>query len=53
MKKRIIDILIILVGALLFALAVNLYAIPNEFGEGGVTGLTIILYYLYEWSPDS
>ncbi|QMV42017.1 YitT family protein [Cohnella cholangitidis] len=51
MKKRIIDILIILAGALLFALAVNLYAIPNEFGEGGVTGITIILYYLYEWSP--
>jgi uncharacterized membrane-anchored protein YitT (DUF2179 family) len=32
-------------------LAVNLFIIPNEFGEGGVTGITIISYYLYEWSP--
>lgn len=34
-----------------FALAVNLFVIPNEFGEGGVTGVTIILYYLFQWSP--
>jgi uncharacterized membrane-anchored protein YitT (DUF2179 family) len=32
-------------------LAVNLFVIPNEFGEGGVTGLTMITYYLYQWSP--
>ena len=29
----------------------NLFVIPNELGEGGVTGITIITYYLYEWSP--
>ncbi|OPA79226.1 hypothetical protein BVG16_09035 [Paenibacillus selenitireducens] len=51
MKKRIMDIFIIMIGALIFALAVNLFVIPNEFGEGGVTGLTIILYYLFQWSP--
>ncbi|GIN85813.1 membrane protein [Heyndrickxia sporothermodurans] len=51
MKKRLIDILIIIIGAFIFALAVNLFVIPNEFGEGGVTGTTIILYYLFEWSP--
>lgn len=51
MKKRIIDIFVIMAGALLFALAINLFVIPNEFGEGGVTGITIILYYLFEWSP--
>lgn len=51
MKKRIIDILFIIAGAFLFALAVNLFVIPNEFGEGGVTGLTIIFYYLFQWSP--
>lgn len=39
------------VGALFFALSVNLFVIPNELGEGGVTGITIITYYLYEWSP--
>lgn len=51
MKKRAIELLFIIVGSFLFALAVNLFVIPNDFGEGGVTGVTIILYYLYEWSP--
>ncbi len=51
MKKRAVDFLYILVGAFIFALAVNLFVIPNELGEGGVTGLTIIAYYLYKWSP--
>jgi uncharacterized membrane-anchored protein YitT (DUF2179 family) len=51
MKKRFADIGIIIVGAFLFALAVNLFIIPNDFGEGGVTGVTIILYYLFQWSP--
>lgn len=51
MKKLIWDIVSIILGALLFSLAVNLFVIPNEFGEGGVTGLTMITYYLYQWSP--
>ncbi|WP_409340625.1 YitT family protein [Paenibacillus sp. MBLB4367] len=51
MIKRSIDIVVIMAGALLFALAINLFVIPNEFGEGGVTGITIILYYLFAWSP--
>ena len=38
-------------GAFLFALAVNLFVIPNDLAEGGVTGITIILYYLFVWSP--
>lgn len=51
MKKRISDLLFIIVGSFIFALAVNLFVIPNDLGEGGVTGLTIIAYYLYGWSP--
>jgi uncharacterized membrane-anchored protein YitT (DUF2179 family) len=51
MKKFIMDFLMIAIGALLFALAVNLFVIPNDLGEGGVTGLTIIAYYLFGWSP--
>ncbi|MFJ7186056.1 YitT family protein [Lysinibacillus xylanilyticus] len=51
MKKFITDFLMIAIGALLFALAVNLFVIPNDLGEGGVTGLTIIAYYLFGWSP--
>jgi uncharacterized membrane-anchored protein YitT (DUF2179 family) len=51
MKKRIVDIACLMVGAFFFALAVNLFVIPNDLAEGGVTGITIILYYLFQWSP--
>lgn len=51
MKKFTIDFIIIMIGAFLFALAINLFVIPNDLGEGGVTGVTIILYYVMEWSP--
>ncbi|MGX4200227.1 YitT family protein [Bacillus sp. JK74] len=51
MKKRLLDVLMLIIGAFIFALAVNLFAIPNDLGEGGVTGITLILYYLFEWSP--
>nr|WP_214631195.1 YitT family protein [Paenibacillus agaridevorans] len=51
MKKISRDLLILMLGSALFALAVNVFIIPNELGEGGVTGVTIILYYLFEWSP--
>ena len=43
--------LFLLLSVHFFALGVNLFVIPNEFGEGGVTGITIITYYLFEWSP--
>ncbi|KAA6450005.1 YitT family protein [Bacillus atrophaeus] len=51
MKKRMLDMLLIVAGAFFFALAVNLFAIPNDLGEGGVTGITLILYYVFQWSP--
>ncbi|MFD0961648.1 YitT family protein [Paenibacillus chungangensis] len=51
MKRRIWDIVMIMIGALIFALSINLFVIPNELGEGGVVGVTIILYYMFQWSP--
>ena len=51
MKKTIIEILAVIIGSFLFAVSVNLFIIPNDLGEGGVTGVTIILYYLFGWSP--
>lgn len=51
MKKRIIDIMALIVGSFIFALDINLFVIPHDLGEGGVTGVTLILYYLFQWSP--
>src|SRR5699024_5712523 len=30
---------------------IYLFVIPSYLGEGGITGVTIILYYVYGWSP--
>lgn len=50
--KRIgFNLLKIVVGSFVFALAVNTFALPNNLGEGGVTGVTMMLYYLYEIPP--
>ncbi|AIQ48680.1 membrane protein YxkD [Paenibacillus sp. FSL R7-0273] len=51
MRKNVYELFMLIVGAFLFALAVNVFIIPNDFGEGGVTGVSIILFYLLEWSP--
>jgi uncharacterized membrane-anchored protein YitT (DUF2179 family) len=51
LKKRLVDFLFIILGSFIFALAINLFVIPNELGEGGVTGITIISFYLFGWSP--
>lgn len=51
MKKTAFEIMMIIIGSFLFALSINLFVIPNELGEGGVTGTTVILYYLFGWSP--
>ncbi|WP_163876920.1 YitT family protein [Paenibacillus favisporus] len=51
MKKRMMEIMTIIAGAFIFALDINLFVIPHDLGEGGVTGITIILYYLFAWSP--
>ncbi len=50
-KKLANDLFYLVLGAFLFALAVNVFVIPNELGEGGVTGVSIIFYYLFQWSP--
>ncbi|WP_125702631.1 YitT family protein [Lacticaseibacillus daqingensis] len=41
----------IMLGAAIYALAINYFLIPNRIGEGGVTGLTTIGYYAFRISP--
>ncbi|BDD41175.1 YitT family protein [Streptococcus ruminantium] len=40
------DCLLICFGAVLYALVLNMLIIPHEFGEGGITGVTLLLYYM-------
>ncbi len=51
MNKTVKDILMIVVGSFIFAIGVNYFAIPNRLSEGGVIGITIVTYYLFDWSP--
>jgi uncharacterized membrane-anchored protein YitT (DUF2179 family) len=51
LKTRVMEVLSVILGSFIFALGINLFVIPHEFGEGGVTGVTIILYYLFAFQP--
>jgi uncharacterized membrane-anchored protein YitT (DUF2179 family) len=51
MKKTIVEIFLVVLGSFVFGLSVNIFVIPNDFGEGGVTGISIILYQLFGWAP--
>lgn len=48
-KKIIFNLFKIMLGAFVFAISVNVFAISNDLGEGGVTGLTMMLYYAFGW----
>ena len=51
MKRTILEISLIVLGSFLFGISVNIFVIPNHLGEGGVTGISIILYHLFKWAP--
>ena len=40
-----------LIGTFIFSIAVNSIVIPNQLGEGGVTGITLLLFYIFDISP--
>ncbi|GAX04979.1 hypothetical protein IWT25_00281 [Secundilactobacillus pentosiphilus] len=41
----------IIMGAMVYALAINYFLIPNRIGEGGVTGLTALGFYTLRIPP--
>lgn len=49
--KEIKEIILIIIGSFIFAFGINYFAIPNRLSEGGIIGITIVTYYLFEWSP--
>lgn len=51
MRKRfwLYDYLAILVGAVLTALALDLFLVPNRIAAGGVSGVATVVYYLFHF----
>lgn len=47
-KEIFLDILICLAGSFLYAVAVNVFVAPNDISSGGVTGLAILMNYLWK-----
>lgn len=50
MKKHIKNSIIILIGAFIFSIGINTFAIANHLAQGGFTGIAILLHYLFDWS---
>ena len=49
MKKNAIDFLAIIIGTLLMSLGIVLFLLPNQLSSGGFSGITTMLYYLFDF----
>ena len=45
------DILFIVVGSICYAVAIGMFSDPNDIAPGGLTGIAILLNYLFDWIP--
>lgn len=48
---KIRNILFILAGAAVFSFGLVHFNMQNNLAEGGFTGITLLLYFLFEWDP--
>ncbi|RWZ60898.1 YitT family protein [Halobacillus fulvus] len=48
---RLKNVLFILIGSAIFSFGLVHFNIQNELGEGGFTGITLLLLYLFDWDP--
>lgn len=51
LKTFLLDNVYYLVGCALYALGVNIFAIPNNIAQSGITGVAIIINYLFPRCP--
>lgn len=51
MNRLILDLILVIIGSFIFSAGVNAFIISGNLGEGGVTGLAIVLYYAFHLSP--
>ncbi|WP_181348270.1 YitT family protein [Thalassobacillus sp. CUG 92003] len=45
------NVILIIVGSAIFSFGLVHFNIQNELGEGGFTGITLLLLYLFNWDP--
>ncbi len=48
-KKDLLDYMMIIIGSLIMAVGLMLFLIPNKVSAGGVSGISTILYHMYNW----
>jgi uncharacterized membrane-anchored protein YitT (DUF2179 family) len=48
---RLKNILFILLGAAIFSFGIVHFNMQNNLAEGGFTGITLLLYFLFHWDP--
>ncbi|MCO6333038.1 YitT family protein [Staphylococcus epidermidis] len=51
MNITIRDIILVIIGSFIFSAGINAFVISGNLGEGGVTGIAIVLYYAFHISP--
>ena len=50
-QETLTSILMVTIGSFIFSFTINAVVIPNKFGSGGVTGITLLLYYILGINP--
>ncbi|WP_425595391.1 YitT family protein [Planomicrobium okeanokoites] len=45
------DYIYVIIGSALVAISFNVFLLPNEVASGGVSGISTILFGLFEWKP--
>lgn len=50
-KTFIIDLIFIVAGSVCYAVAIGMFSDPNNIAPGGLTGIAILLNYLFDWIP--
>ncbi|GAB3066155.1 YitT family protein [Virgibacillus ainsalahensis] len=50
-RLKIKNILFILLGSAIFSFGIVHFNMQNNLGEGGFTGITLLLYFLWGWDP--
>lgn len=51
MKSRIKNVMAILMGSALMGFGINYFNIANNLAEGGITGIAILLKFVFNWDP--